>query len=140
MSFLRSLTQQHVRALMVSKNLVPVFIEKNIPNHFLIHKKILTVYNLYIYIAVNEIGKLLTLRSPAILFEQVKLSSCNKENLIVIESSCQKESCYHNASSFWNMYIKKLDIPSAHNIIIPLLKHKLKTHLLSVQLEGSTEE
>ena len=103
-------------------------------------QKILTVYNLYIYMAVNEIGKLLTLRSPAILFEQVKLSSRNKENLIVIESSCQKESSYHNASSFWNMYIKKLDIPNVHNIIIPLLKHKLKTHLLSVQLEGSTEE
>ena len=52
-------------------------------------QKILTVYNLYIYMAVNEIGKLLTLRSPAILFEQVKLSSRNKENRIVIESSCQ---------------------------------------------------
>ena len=76
-------------------------------------KKILTVYSLYIYMAVNETGKLLTLRSPAILFEEMKLSSRNKE------SSCQKESCYHNASSFWNMYIRKLDIPNVHNIIIP---------------------
>ena len=73
-------------------------------------QKILTVYNLYIYMAVNEIGKLLTLRSPAILFEQVKLSSRNKENRIVIESSCQKESCYHNASSFWNLYCKTVRI------------------------------
>ena len=36
--------------------------------------------------------------------------------------------------------IKKLEIPDIHNIIIPLLKHKLKTHLLSIQLEGSAEE
>ena len=90
--------------------------------------------------AVNEIGKLLTLRSPSILLEQIKLSSRNKENRIIIESSCQKDSCYHNASSLWNMYIKKLEIPDIHNIIIPLLKHKLKTHLLSIQLEGSAEE
>ena len=102
--------------------------------------KILTVYNLYIYMAVNEISKLLTLRSPTILLEQIKLSSRNKENRIIIESSCQKDSCYHNASPLWNMYIKKLEIPDIHNIIIPLLKHKLKTHLLSIQLKGSAEE
>ena len=54
----------------------------------------------------NEVCKLITLRSPSILFEQIKLSSRNNENRILIESSCQKESCYHNASSFWNMYIK----------------------------------
>ena len=102
--------------------------------------KILTVYNLYIYMAVNEIGKLLTLRSPSILLEQIKLSSRNEENRIIIESSCQKDSCYHNASSLWNMYIKKLEIPDVHNIVIPILKHKLKTHLLSIQLEGSAEE
>ena len=89
--------------------------------------KILTVYNLYIYMTVNEIGKLLTLRSPTILLEQIKLSSRNKENRIIIESSCQKDSYYHNASSLWNMYIKKLEISDIHNIIIPLLKHKLKT-------------
>ena len=89
--------------------------------------------------AVNEIGKLLTVRSPIILFEQIKLSSRNKENRIIIESSCQKDSCFHNASSFWNMCIKKIEIPEVHSITIPLLKHKLKTHLLSIQLEGSAE-
>ena len=88
--------------------------------------------------AVNEIGKLLTLRSPTILLQQIKLSSRNKENRIIIESSCQKDWCYNNASSLWNMYVKKLEIPDIH--IIPLLKHKLKTHLLSIQLEGSAEE
>ena len=97
--------------------------------------KILTVYNLYIYMAVNEMGKLLTLRSLSILLEQIKLSSRNKENRIIIESSCQKDSCNHNASSLWNIYIKKLEIPDIHNIIISLLKHKLKTHLHSIQLE-----
>ena len=44
---------------------------------------------------VNEIGKLLRQRSPSILLEQIKLSSRNKENRIIIESSCQKDSCYH---------------------------------------------
>ena len=65
--------------------------------------------------AFNEVSKLITLRSPSILFEKINLSSRNKENRILIESSCQKESCYHNAFSFWNMYIKKLNIP---NILI----------------------
>ena len=55
--------------------------------------------------AVNEIVKLLTVRSPIILFEQIKLSSRNKENRIIIESSFQKDSCFHNASSLWNMCI-----------------------------------
>ena len=80
------------------------------------------------------------MRSPIILFEQIKLSSRNIENRIIIENSCQKDSCFHNASSLWNMYIKKTEIPEVHSITIPLLKHKLKTHLLSIQREGSAEE
>ena len=88
----------------------------------------------------NEVFKLITLRSPSILFEQFKLSSRNNENRILIESSCQKESCYHNASSFWDMYIKKLNIPNIHNISVPLLKQKLKTHLLNIQVDGPTED
>ena len=74
------------------------------------------------------------------MFEQIKLSLRNNENLILVESSCQKESCYHNASSLWNMYIKKLNIPNIHNISVPLLKHKLKTHLLNIQVEGPAED
>ena len=38
------------------------------------------------------------------------------------------------------MYIKKLNIPNIYNISIPLLKHKLKTHLLSIQGEGPAED
>ena len=104
------------------------------------NQKILTVYNLYIYMTFNEVCKLITLRSPSILFEQIKLSSRNNENRILVESSCQKESCYHNASSFWNMYIKRLNIPNIHSISVPLLKHKLKTHLLNIQVDGPTED
>ena len=46
--------------------------------------------------AFNEDCKLLTLRSPSILFEQIKLSSGKKEDRLRVESSCEKESCYHN--------------------------------------------
>ena len=58
----------------------------------------LTVHNLYVYMAFNEVSKLITLRNPSILFEKINLSSRNKENRILIESSCQKESWYHNTS------------------------------------------
>ena len=33
----------------------------------------------------NEVCKEITLRSPSILFEQIKRSSCNKENRILVE-------------------------------------------------------
>ena len=88
----------------------------------------------------NEVCKLMTLRSSSILFEQIKLSLRNKENRIPVKSIYQKESCFHNASAFWNMYIKRLNIPNIHNISIPLLKHKLKTHLLNIQVEGPAED
>ena len=87
-SFLRNLAHQHAHALMVSSNLELVFIEKNIQTHSLMHKKLLLYTIFYIYMAVNEISKLLTLRCPAILLEQIKLSYRNKENRIIIESSC----------------------------------------------------
>ena len=116
------------------------FYRKEHTKPFFNKHNILTVHNLYVYMAFNEVSKLITLRSPSILFEKINLSSRNKENRILIESSCQKESCYHNASSFWNMYIKKLNIPNIYNISIPLLKHKLKTHLLSIQGEGPAED
>ena len=74
------------------------------------------------------------------MFEQIKLSSRNKENRIIAESSCQKESCCHNASLFWNMYIKIFYFPNIHIISIPLLKHQFKAHLLNRQVDGPAED
>ena len=34
------------------------------------------------------------------------------------------------------MFIKDLNIPESHNIVIEVLKHKLKAHLLEVQKSG----
>ena len=80
--------------------------------------KILTVYNLCKYMAVNQIGKIITTKSPTALYDSIKLSPCNVENLI-LKSSSQKESCFHTVSTYWNSLIKRLSIPNPN--IIPML-------------------
>ena len=42
--------------------------------------KILTVYNLCKYMAVNQIGKIITTKSPTALYDSIKLSPRNDEN------------------------------------------------------------
>ena len=42
--------------------------------------KILTVYNLCKYMAVNQIGKIITTKSPTALYDSITLSPRNDEN------------------------------------------------------------
>ena len=98
--------------------------------------RILTVYNLCKYMAVNQIGKIITTKSPTALYDTIKLSPRNDENLIVLKSSSQKESCFHTVSTYWNSLIKWLRIPNPNIIVIPMLKQKLKKFLLNRQEIG----
>ena len=102
--------------------------------------KILTVHNLYKYMSMNEIAKVLQSRTPNVLYENIILSSRNNGNLIILNSNSEKESCYHTVSTYWNVFIKKINIPNLENIVIPVLKRKLKKFLLFVQAEGDPEE
>ena len=85
--------------------------------------------------AVNEIGKIITTKSPTALYDSITLSvsPLNVENLIVFKSSSQKELCFHTVSTYWNSLIKRLSIPNPNIIfiVIPMLKQKLKKFLLN---------
>ena len=85
--------------------------------------------------AVNQIGKITTTKLPTALYDSIKLSPRNDENLI-LKSSSQKESCFHTVSTYWNSLIKRLSIPNPNIIVIPMLKQKLKKFLLNRQEIG----
>ena len=99
-------------------------------------KKLLTVHNLYKYMAVNEIGKILTTKKPSVIYDSFHPSDRNNKNLIILKSNSQKQSNDHTANTHWNAFIKKINITNPHNIVAPMLKHKLKQFLLQMQLEG----
>ena len=85
--------------------------------------------------AVNQIGKIITTKSPTALYDSIKLSPRNDEN-VILKSSSQKESCFDTVSTYWNSLIKRLSIPNPNIIVIPMLKQKLKKFLLNRQEIG----
>ena len=99
-------------------------------------KKLLTVHNLYKYLAVNEICKILTTKKPSVIYDSFHLSDRSNKKLIILKSNSQKQSNDRTANTHWNAFIKKINIPNPHNIVAPMLKHKLKQFLLQMQLEG----
>ena len=86
--------------------------------------------------AVNQICKIITTKSPTALYDSITPSPCNDENLIS-KTSSQKESCFHTVSTYWNSLIKRLSIPNPNIIVIPMLKQKLKKFLLNRQEIGN---
>ena len=89
--------------------------------------------------AVNELAKLISLKSPSILFEQLCLSKRNNQNIIILRNN-KLGNCLHNSylTTFnrWNILIKKLKIPSPHIMTLCLLKLKVKNFLLDLQKTG----
>ena len=65
------------------------------------------------------------------------MSTRNNRNLIILPKNLLARNQFQYISShYWNMLIKDLKIPESHNIVIEVLKHKLKAHLLEVQKSG----
>ena len=82
--------------------------------------------------AVNEIGKIITHKTPTILYENISLShrNDNKYNLIILpfpKNSKMTNSPIFSACSFWSMFIKKIGIPNPFCIVLNVLKRRLKT-------------
>ena len=79
----------------------------------LFHKnKILTIHNLYTYMCVNEIAKVITNKSPIILSESITISPRN--NIIIIILPNNPIACnqfLYASSSKWNFFVKKLKVP-----------------------------
>ena len=101
--------------------------------------KLLTVHNLQKYMSTNEICKIITSKTPSSLYDSVNFSSRNKRNVIILP----KRNLLHNhstyaACSYWNTFIKKLDVPNPEDIVVAMFKNKLKNYLLSTQKDGDT--
>ena len=90
--------------------------------------------------AVNEIGKIITHKTPTILYDNITLSHRNNNNLIILpKNSKMTNSPIFSACSFWNMLIKKIGIPNPYCVVPEVLKHRLKTFLLNCQKLGDSE-
>ena len=101
----------------------------------LFHKnKILTIHNLYSYMCVNEIAKVITNKSPIILSESITISHRNKKNIIILPNNpIASNQFLYASSSKWNFFVKKLKVPSQHEIVPNVLKYKIKNYLLNLQ-------
>ena len=64
----------------------PAFVKNNL----------LTVHNLFKYMAINELAKLIYLRSPPVLLENLHVSRRNNKNLIIISNTTSNE-CVNNS-------------------------------------------
>ena len=89
--------------------------------------------------STNEICKIITSKTPSSLYDSVNFSSRNKRNVIILP----KRNLLHNhstyaACSYWNIFIKKLDVPNPECIVVAIFKSKLKNYLLSTQKDDDT--
>ena len=89
--------------------------------------------------AINELAKLICLRSPPVLLENLHVSRRNNKILIII-SNTTSNKCVNNsvyiALRYWNVLVKKLKIPKPNEIVLCSLKHRLKAYLLDKQKTG----
>ena len=89
--------------------------------------------------AVNEIGKLISSKTPPMLFENICFSNHNKNNLIILPDKMKAHNkSLYSTLSFWNNLTKKLDMPSPHNMVASMLKYKLKRYLYTTQQSGNS--
>ena len=102
---------------------------------------ILVAHNLYRYMSINEIGKIISTESPHLLFKNIHFSNRNRKNLIILpsKSKAHNEALY-STFSFWNHLTKTLyvftDMPNPHNMVTNILKYKVKRYLYTTQKSG----
>ena len=98
---------------------------------------ILVAHNLYRYMSINEIGKLISTESPHLLFKNIHFSNRNRKNHIILpsKSKAHNEALY-STFSFWNHLTKTLDMPNPHNMVTNILKYKVKRYLYTTQKSG----
>ena len=103
-------------------------------------QKILTIHNLHKYMTVNEILNILKNRTPCGLYELLKISKRNEENIILLPKNKTKTNQFlYTASKLWNITIKRLKVPHFNEISVSVLKSRLKTKLLNIQKSGDPD-
>ena len=115
------------------------FYLKEQPKPLFIKHKLLTVHNLYRYMGTNELNKVIANKTPSVLYTNIRFSSRNNSNLIILPRKCTHQNRpMFTVCSLRNSLIKKLGIPDPNNLVINVFKSKLKAYLLDSQNSGST--
>ena len=96
---------------------------------------ILVAQNLYRYMSINEIGKLISTESPHLLFKSIHFLNRNRKNLIILLSKAHNEALY-STFNFWNHLTKTLEMSNPHNMVTNILKYKVKRYLYTTQKSG----
>ena len=77
----------------------------------------------------NELNKVIANKTPSVLYTNIRFSSRNNSNLIILPRKCthQNRSMF-TVCSLWSSLIKKLSIPDPNNLVINVFKSKLKVY------------
>ena len=84
--------------------------------------------NLYVYMTVNELLKIIKYQQPTVLNNEITLSNCNNKTLIILPRKSNTDFLY-NASLIWNHVIKILETPTIHEISVEVFEKKCKSML-----------
>ena len=84
--------------------------------------------------STNEICKIITSKTPSSLSDSVNFSHRNKRNVIILpkRNPLYNHSMYA-ACSYWNTFIKNVDVPDPESIVVAMFENKLKNYLLGIQ-------
>ena len=74
--------------------------------------------------AINEIAKIICLKSPFALFKKLHISERNNKNIIIFRNRKFGKNSVLIAFSFWNIIVKKLKIPNPNEILLSKLTHE----------------
>ena len=117
----------------------PSFYCKEHTKPIFIKNYLLTVHNLFKYMAINELAKLLCVSSPSVLLENLHISRRINKNMIILRNAKSKtfiNNSVYIAPIYWNILVKKLKIPNLNQIVLCNLKRRLKVYLLNKQNTG----
>ena len=116
-----------------SQILDSVFYEKEHTKPLFRENKLLTVHNLYISRCVNDVYKILKLRSPIVMQSLLNISS-RKETLVI--TSHPSHHFFYQAGVIWNVVRQRLQIFDFSKSLSSF-KESIKSLLLSNQTLGS---
>ena len=91
--------------------------------------------NLYVYMTVNELLKIIKYQQPTVLNNEITLSNRNNKTLIMLLRKSNTDFVY-NASLIWNHVIKILETPTIHEISVEIFKKKCTSMLHERQRQG----
>ena len=97
------------------------FYEREHSKPLLNENNIMNFKNLYVYMTVNKLLKIIKYQQPTVLNNEITLSNRNNKTLIILHGKSNTDFVC-NASLIWNHVIKILETPTIHEISIEVFK------------------